>query len=309
MNRKDFLKTGILASGSLIMASKSADAKANNINKNNFNIMDSNTANICKTCGTRYAREVFDVNRCPICLDDRQYLKESGQQWISFDELKQTSSIKINQVSENIYSLIMQPTFAIGQRALFITSPEGNVLWDCLPFIDEASVTFIKNNGGLKYIAISHPHYYSFMNEWAKAFDCPVYLHQMDQNWVMDKSDRLQFWKQDQIQLLPSISIIHLGGHFPGSTVLHFKPVKGDSSLLTGDTLYLSRDNKHISVMYSYPNMIPISPEELFAILGKVGKLSFNSIYGPFIWQNIYTGADEIIKNSTAKYQSIYNKK
>lgn len=27
----------------------------------------------------------------------------------------------------------MEPRFAIGQRALPITHPEGNVLWDCIP--------------------------------------------------------------------------------------------------------------------------------------------------------------------------------
>ena len=41
-----------------------------------------------------------------------------------------------------------QPTFAIGQRALLLCTPHGNILWDCISLIDEATVTLIKGLGG-----------------------------------------------------------------------------------------------------------------------------------------------------------------
>ena len=65
-----------------------------------------------------------------------------------------------------------QPAFAIGQRALLLRTAGGNVLWDCIA-LDAATVTLIKGLGGIKAIAISHPHFYTTMVEWARAFDCP----------------------------------------------------------------------------------------------------------------------------------------
>ncbi|MFV0467566.1 MAG: hypothetical protein ACK5MK_01430, partial [Dysgonomonas sp.] len=149
-------------------------------------VSNSSSKIICKTCGTLYAEHLFDEDKCLVCLDERQYLKGYGQQWVSYDELAQDHSVKVKKLSDNLYELKILPDFAIGQRAFFIKSNSGNILWDCIPFIDQPVVDFIRNNGGLSAIAISHPHYYSLMNEWAKEFDCPIYLHKADEKWVMD---------------------------------------------------------------------------------------------------------------------------
>ena len=66
------------------------------------------------------------------------------------------------------------PSFAIGQRALLLRHPEGNVLWDCLTYFDDATVAEIERLGGVSAMAISHPHYYSTMVEWADQFDMPT---------------------------------------------------------------------------------------------------------------------------------------
>ena len=60
-----------------------------------------------------------------------------------------------------------QPAFAIGQRALLVRTPGGNVLWDCIATLDAATVTMIKGLGGIQAIAISHPHFYTTMGEWS----------------------------------------------------------------------------------------------------------------------------------------------
>ena len=41
------------------------------------------------------------------------------------------------------------PAFAIGQRALLLTTDKGNVLWDCISLLDEATVEIVKGLGGL----------------------------------------------------------------------------------------------------------------------------------------------------------------
>ena len=42
----------------------------------------------------------------------------------------------------------MKPAFGIAQRALLVESPGGNVLWDCLPLLDEMAA-FVESRGGL----------------------------------------------------------------------------------------------------------------------------------------------------------------
>lgn len=54
-----------------------------------------------------------------------------------------------------------EPSFAIGQRALLVRTPQGNVLWDSITLIDDATVDAVRKLGGIRAIAISHPHYYS----------------------------------------------------------------------------------------------------------------------------------------------------
>ncbi|EFJ14071.1 hypothetical protein SELMODRAFT_424004 [Selaginella moellendorffii] len=46
----------------------------------------------------------------------------------------------------------------------------GNILWDCISFLDDATVAIIKSLGGLRAIATSHPHYYSTNSRWSEAF-------------------------------------------------------------------------------------------------------------------------------------------
>jgi hypothetical protein len=55
------------------------------------------------------------------------------------------------------------PQFAIGQRALLVQTEQGNVLWDCISFLDDDTAAAVQHLGGLKAIAISHPHFYSCM--------------------------------------------------------------------------------------------------------------------------------------------------
>ena len=88
---------------------------------------------------------------------------------------------------EHLYELKMLPDFAIGQRCFLVMSPAGNILWDCIPLLNEAVITFIRSKGGLKAIAFSHPHYYSTMIDWAAAFNPCCCYAQLSQPNPVDK--------------------------------------------------------------------------------------------------------------------------
>ncbi len=267
-------------------------------------ITDEDNKNICHTCGTKYAEPLPGV--CLICADDRQYVPATGQQWTSYHILNKKSSIRFSNLLPNVFDLRIVPAFAIAQKAHLICSPGGNVLWDCLPFIDEASVAFIRSIGGIRAIAISHPHYYSLMAVWAEVFDCPIYLHEADQEWIMDKSPRIQLWNGASHKLWDNMSLIHTAGHFAGSTVLHAPAVGDKGSLFVGDSLYVAHSLKFISMMHSYPNAIPLPERDILYISEQVNKLNFDGMYGAFEWQNVHTGAKELFVQSVKRYLEIF---
>lgn len=266
-------------------------------------VVDQQTVNnICTTCGTRYERAMQPGEDCPICNDERQYVLESGQHYTSYDAVVAQHSIRIAERAPRLHDMRLVPAFSIGQRAFLVQSPGGNILWDCLPLIDEATVAFIQAKGGLKAIAISHPHYYSLMAVWAEIFDCPIYLHEADQQWIMDRRDRINLWGGDQQTLWDGMSLVHTPGHFPGSIVLHLPRHGHGGTLLTGDSLFVSRDRKQVSFMYSFPNYIPLPAKDVRVIDGRVAPLVFDSMYSAFDGLNIHADAKEIYLRSVIRY-------
>src|SRR6202050_3552116 len=122
---------------------------------------------ICSTCGTQHAESDLPPTFCAICQDERQYVKATGQQWTTLERLRLTNRNSIKAKEPGLIGIGIAPPFAIGQRALFLRTPKVNILWDCLPLLDEAVVEAVKAMGGISAIAISHPHYYSSMVEWS----------------------------------------------------------------------------------------------------------------------------------------------
>src|SRR5437588_891597 len=112
---------------------------------------------ICTTCGTQYAESDQPPAACTICEEPRQYVKKIGQQWTTLDKLRLTNRNSIKFKEPGLIGIGIEPHFAIGQRALFLRTPTGNLLWDCILLLDEAVVEAIKAMGGISAIAISHP--------------------------------------------------------------------------------------------------------------------------------------------------------
>ena len=127
-------------------------------------------AHVCVTCGTQFAPSDEPPPGCPICLDERQYVGAEGQQWTTAEELRETHHSRVEEIEPGLVGIGVEPSFAIGQRALHVES----LLWDCVPLVDDSVVQAIET------IAVSHPHYYTTMVDWAERFDARVLLHEAD---------------------------------------------------------------------------------------------------------------------------------
>lgn len=256
---------------------------------------------ICSTCGTYYSLETVP-ELCTICMDERQYIPVTGQSWTKPENLHRTSSVKLNKLKENLYEIEINPMFAIGQRALLVLSKNGNVLWDCIPLLDELTIEFIKSKGGLKAICFSHPHFYSNMNDWAETFNCPIYIHKNDEQHIIVKGEHIRLWKGDAMELWDGMSINCIGGHFAGSSILHVPFLSEEGTIICGDTLFLSPSKKHFSVVYSSPNRMPLPLREMERIKKRFENISFDTFYGYVKIQNLDENVKEILEQSFKRY-------
>lgn len=276
---------------------------------------------ICTACGTQFPTgDDKQLTTCFICDDPRQFTPPSGQ---SFTTLHRLSSSPDHSVTNEFHPYAQDdritfihtvPKIGIGQRCALIKTPAGNILWDCITFLDEETVLRIRQLGGISAIVISHPHYYSTHLLWARTFDCNVYLAGEDQRWLAQRDHERQiFLAPEETELdVPigskesGVKVLKLGGHFPGSLVLLF-----DGRLLIADTLVTTpsglgswetdaagtaRTEGHLgrpqgfnsfTFMWSIPNMIPLPPDDLAAMWKVLEKHDFRSTHGAFMGHDI----------------------
>jgi glyoxylase-like metal-dependent hydrolase (beta-lactamase superfamily II) len=258
---------------------------------------------ICSACGTSYPETATPPARCPICEDERQFVPRSGQSWTTPEALAARHSNAWRQLEAGLFEIHTRPDFAISQRALLIRTPQGNILWDCLTLIDEATVAIVKALGGLTAIAISHPHYYSRLQDWAQAFGAPVYLSAGDRDWVMRPDAAIRFFGEDKLALAEGVTLLRLGGHFPGGTVLHWAGgAGGKGALLSGDILQVTPGGDRVSMLFSYPNMLPLSAGTVKRMASALDPWAFERIYGAFPGREVMKGAKAAVARSVARY-------
>ena len=260
---------------------------------------------ICSTCGTQFAATAKPPECCAICQDLRQYVPPSGQQWTTLEQLRGGHRNAWQRCEPGLFGIGTVPEFAIGQRALLLCTEEGNFLWDCISLLDPATIELLYSLGGLRGIAISHPHYYSTMVEWSRAFGgAPIYLHAADREWVMRPDKAIQFWEEEEKELAPGLTLLRCGGHFPGGAILHWRDgAEGCGALLTGDILQVTPDGM-VSFMFSYPNLIPLPAATVESIGQKVAERAFDRIYGAFWERTIPANAPEKVRLSVARYRA-----
>jgi glyoxylase-like metal-dependent hydrolase (beta-lactamase superfamily II) len=261
------------------------------------------SAFICETCGVQHAPSTEPPDRCAICEDERQYVGHQGQRWTTLETLRAGHRADIRAEEPGLTGIGCEPAFAIGQRALLVQTPGGNVLWDCTTLIDEEIEQAVRQCGGLSAIAISHPHYYSAMVEWGRTFDVPVYLHAADREWVMRPDGRLVFWDGDSHELEPGVTLLRLGGHFAGGTVLHWSAGQnGRGALLSGDVVQVVADRRWVSFMRSYPNLIPLPAATVRRIAAALEPYPFERIYGAWFGRVVAADAKAAVERSARRY-------
>jgi hypothetical protein len=260
---------------------------------------------ICVTCGNQYQATEAPPVHCPICEDERQYVNPAGQTWTTLEALRREYHNVVRPLEPGLTEIGTAPKFAIGPRTLLVQAPQGNVLWDCLSLIDDATIEAIEALGGISALAMSHPHMFGSMVEWSHAFgNVPIYLHGDYEPWVQRPDPVIRFWEGESHDLDEGVTLHRCGGHFTGSTVLLWPDgAEGRGVLLSSDTMHVTPDRRHVSFMYSYPNYIPLSAPMVDRIVDTVMPLPFDRIYSHFYHLEIAADAKGAIRRSAERYK------
>ncbi|WP_106477341.1 MBL fold metallo-hydrolase [Phytohalomonas tamaricis] len=269
-------------------------------------------AHMCETCGIQFAPSEKPPAYCPICEDERQYVGWSGQRWTTLDAMRHKGYSNVFKAFDDelrLSSLECTPSFGIGQRALIVQTDVGNLMWECVPYLagqptmDKQFKRELDALGGIDAIAISHPHFYSTMIEWAQVLNVPIYLHEDDAGWLIRRDDHVVLWTDEQHDLFGGLTLHRLGGHFKGSQVLHWaEGAQGRGALFTGDTIQVAQDRDWVSFLYSYPNLIPLPASKVADMNAQVQRLEFDRIYGSWTDRNVIGDARTKVARSAQRY-------
>jgi hypothetical protein len=99
------------------------------------------------------------------------------------------------------------------------------------------------------------------------------------------------------------VALIRAGGHFPGSTALHWRDgPRAGGALFPGDALQVVLDRRHVTFMYSYPNYIPMKPADVRGMRERLQGVEFEDVFG-YTWRrNIIGGARTAVDASFDRY-------
>jgi glyoxylase-like metal-dependent hydrolase (beta-lactamase superfamily II) len=258
---------------------------------------------ICETCGNHFPDSESAPGACVICADERQWVPPSGQRWTTLADLSAAGHRgDVREVEPGLIGIGVDPPVAIGQRALLVTTPEGNLLWDPPGFIDEAMIQAVGGAGGLRAVAASHPHFYGAIAEWSRAFEVEILLPEADAHWLTRPSRAVRTWS-GSLPVLPGVILVQCGGHFAGSAVVHWSEgAEGAGVLLSGDTIFVTPGEDRVTFVRSAPNRLPLPEQAVRAVVDAVRRYRFDRIYAGWWEPVLHRNARQVLESSAERY-------
>ena len=230
--------------------------------------------------------------------------------WTTLAEMSGHYRNIFTPLGDGVTGICTSPAFGIGPEVFLIQTAAGNVLWDCVAYLDASTTDQVHALGGLSAIVISHPHMLASVVEWSHGLGrIPVFIHEDNRRWMARPDPVIRWWQGEKLDINSALTVIRCGGHFPGSSTLYWRDgAGGKGALFTGDGILPVEDRRWVSFMYSYPNLIPISKRAVEKIVSSIGPLEFDRLYGGPMYGSggarpiIQTGAKEVILRSAIRY-------
>jgi glyoxylase-like metal-dependent hydrolase (beta-lactamase superfamily II) len=261
---------------------------------------------ICPTCGANYSPAPEPPDRCALCEDERQWVPPTGQVWTTMTKLAADGyRSEVREVEPDLIGIGVKPGIGVGQRALVVRTGEGNLLWDPSAYIDQAAVDAVRELGGLAAVSSSHPHMYGAIVEWSHAFEAEILLPEADAAWMPRPDPAVRRWS-GSLEALPGVTLVQCGGHFPGSSVLHWAAgAQARGVLLVGDTIFVTSGEDRVSFIWSAPNRLPLPEREVRGVVDALAPYRFDRMYGGWWEPVIRADAERILERSADRYVEI----
>lgn len=258
---------------------------------------------ICATCANQHGDTPDPPVLCDICADERQWVPPSGQRWTTLEQLSSEGyRSEVREVEAGLLGIGVSPALGIGQRALVVQSPAGNVLWDPPGYLDDTAIRAVREIGGLAAVSASHPHFYGAIVEWSHAFGAPILIAEADREWLLRTDPAVELWS-GTLEVLPGLTLVQCGGHFDGSAVLHWASgAEGRGALLVGDTVLVTPGEDRVTFVRSAPNRLPLPQSEVRRVVEALEPWSYDRIYGGWWKPAIHEGAQSVVERSAARY-------
>src|SRR5262249_19700997 len=245
--------------------------------------------------------------RCPVCEDERQYVGYNGQRWTTTEGLRAGGRRdELAEIEPGLTTINTRPSSASGQPGHPIRTPGGHLPWESVSLGEEETVAAIRERGGIAAIAISHPHFYSAMVEFSRAFGgAPIWVPAADRAWVMRPDPAIRYWEGETAEPLPGsgLTLIRVGGHFPGSAALLWPAgANGRGALFSGDMPQGASDRRWVSFLYSYPNRAPVWAAGVRRIAGALAPSRFDRLYESWTGRCVATDANAVVARSADRY-------
>lgn len=265
---------------------------------------------ICVHCGLQYAEHKTVPALCLNCSNERESMTHKPQQWTTLAQMAGKYRNVFTALGDGVTGICTAPAFGIGPEVFLIQTPAGNVLWDCIAYLDPATLEQVRTAGGISAIVISHPHMFGGVVEWSHDLgSIPIFVHEDNRPFMPRPDPVIQWWRGETLAVNSDLTVLRCGGHFPGSCVLHWpEGAGGKGALFTGDTILPVEDRRWVSFMYSYPNLIPVSRRSVEKIVNAISGLKFDRIYGGPMYGScggrpiIATGAKDAVLRSAQRY-------
>jgi hypothetical protein len=228
----------------------------------------------------------------------------SGQAWTTLEEMAAAGyAVAVEELEPGLHGVASTPGAGIGQQSKLLRTPAGNLLWDPIGYVDDAAIATIRALGPVVAIAASHPHMYGVQVEWSRALGgVPIYVSAADAHWVARPDDAIRTWS-GEVAPLPGVTLVQVGGHFPGSSVVHFTARDGHGVLLTSDSVYVNPDRASVAFMRSFPNRLPLSPGVVERIVTTLDAFPYDRIYHNFR-DVIAADAKAVVRRSADRHRA-----
>jgi hypothetical protein len=258
---------------------------------------------VCPACGANYPPAETAPERCPLCEDERQWVPPTGQRWTTMARLAADGYHSVvREIEPGLIGIGCEPGVGVGQRGLLVQTSEGNLLWDPAPFLDDAALAAVREAGGVRAVSSSHPHMYGAAVEWSHAFGAEILLAEADAGWLMRPDPAVRTWS-GAVEVLPGVTLIQCGGHFPGSAVAHWAAgADGRGAIFVGDTIFVTPGEDRVSFLYSAPIRLPLAEPGVSGIVSALAGYDFDRIYGGWWSPAIRRHGKQVLERSAQRY-------